>query len=316
MISRKLPKLFYGGDYNPEQWSEEVWLDDMRLMKKAGVNLVSVGIFSWALLQPNEDTYRFEWLDKLLNLLAENGIYVDLATATAAQPAWLSQKYPDVLPVDEKGNRYSYGSRQSYCPNSPVYRRLGMKLVRKLAERYQNHPALALWHINNEYACHTSICYCDTCAEAFRDWLREKYCSIEKLNEAWGTNFWSQHYYDWNEIIPPRHTSTFPNPSQVLDYKRFMSDSLLQCYRGEYQTLKSVTPDIPVTTNFMVDFKPLDYFKWAREIDVISWDSYPDPEPLTQPVVAAFNHDLMRSLKNGQPFILMEQAPNQVNWRP
>ena len=228
MIIEKLRKIFYGGDYNPEQWSDEVWLDDMRLMKQAGVNLVSVGIFSWALLQPDEDTFDFQWLDRLLDLLAEHGIYVGLATATAAQPAWLSKKYPDVLPVDEKGTRLSYGSRQTYCPNSPSYRRLSRELVRRLAERYQNHPALALWHVNNEYACHTSSCYCDTCAEAFRVWLQRKYGSVAGVNEAWGTNFWSQHYYHWDEIIPPRHTSTFPNPGQVLDYQRFMSDSIFE----------------------------------------------------------------------------------------
>lgn len=316
MISKKLPHIFYGGDYNPEQWSEEIWLDDMRLMQKAGVNLVSIGIFSWASLQPNEDTYNFEWLDKLMDLLAQNGIYADLATATAAQPAWLSQKYSDVLPVDIKGNRLSYGSRQSYCPNSISYRRLGQKLVRMLAERYKGHPALALWHVNNEYACHTPSCYCDNCAATFRKWLKKKYGSIENVNKAWGTNFWSQHYYDWDEILPPRATTAQNNPGQVLDYRRFMSDSILELYMGEKEILREVTPDIPITTNFMSDFKPLDYFKWAENIDVISWDSYPNPEPGYHPGWAALNHDIMRGLKNGKPFILMEQAPSQVNWRP
>ncbi len=315
MISAKLPKIFYGGDYNPEQWSEEVWQEDMRLMKQAKVNLVSIGIFSWALLQPNEETFNFGWLDKIMNLLSENGTYVDLATATAAQPAWLSQ-YADVLPVDIKGNKISYGSRQSYCPNSPTYRRLGRQLVRELAGRYQNHPALLMWHVNNEYACHIQNCYCENCARAFRNWVQQRYGTIEKLNDAWGTNFWSQRYYQWSEIIPPRATSTFPNPSLTLDYRRFMSDSILECYLGEYKVLKEITPDIPVTTNFMADFDPLDYFKWAKHLDVISWDSYPNPEPGNYPGWAALNHDIMRGLKNGQPFILMEQASSQVNWRP
>ncbi|MCL6589889.1 MAG: beta-galactosidase [Firmicutes bacterium] len=309
-------KIFYGGDYNPEQWPEAVWLEDMRLMKQAGVNLVSVGIFSWALLQPDEDSYQFQWLDRVLNLLAEHGIWADLATATAAQPAWISQKYPDVLPVDARGNIISYGSRQSYCPNSPSYRKLGQKLVRKLAERYQNHPALFMWHINNEYGCHIHSCYCENCAQGFRSWLKARYGTVEKVNEAWGTNFWSQRYYQWSEIIPPRATSTFPNPAQVLDYRRFMSDSLLECYLGEYRLLKEITPGIPVTTNFLGLFKPLDYFKWAQYIDIISWDSYPDPESPDTPAWTALSHDLMRSLKNGQPFFLMEQAPSQVNWRP
>ncbi|HEX3045057.1 MAG TPA: beta-galactosidase [Bacillota bacterium] len=310
------PRIFYGGDYNPEQWPESVWVEDMRLMKQAGVNLVTVGVFSWALLQSDEETYQFDWLDRLLNLLAEHGIFVDLATATAAQPAWISQKYPDILPVDVRGNTISYGSRQSYCPNSPSYRNLSQKLVRQLAQRYQNHPALLMWHINNEYGCHISTCYCENCARAFRSWLEAKYGTIEKVNEVWGTNFWSQRYYQWSEIIPPRATSTFPNPAQVLDYRRFMSDSLLECYLGEYRLLKEVTPGIPVTTNFLGLLKPLDYFKWAEYLDVISWDSYPDPEAADHAVWTALSHDLMRGLKNGQPFFLMEQAPSQVNWRP
>lgn len=314
MISPKLTRIFYGGDYNPEQWPEAVWHEDMRLMKKAGVNLVSVGVFSWALLQSDEATYHFEWLDRLLDLLAANGIYADLATASASPPPWLSSKYPDSLPVDQNGNRISYGSRQSYCPNSPSYRVFSQKLLRKLAERYQSHPALAMWHINNEYAVHTAACYCENCARGFRAWLKKKYGTVQQLNEAWGTNFWGQHYYEWSEIIPPRTTSTFSNPGQVLDYQRFMSDSLLECCLGEYEIIKSITPDIPVTTNFVGDFKSLDYQKWAEHLDVISWDNY--PEPNAKPSWAAFNHDLMRGLKNGQPFILMEQATNQVNWRP
>jgi beta-galactosidase len=315
MISKKLPHIFYGGDYNPEQWSEEVWLEDIKLMKKAGVNLVSIGIFSWSVLQPGEDHYNFEWLDRLMDLLAENDIYADLATGTAAQPAWISKKYDDVLPVDEYGNKINYGSRQSYCPNSPSYRQLGQKLVRKLAERYKDHPALILWHINNEYGCHTSACYCDTCAEEFRSWLKNKYRTLKAVNNAWGTRFWSQFYYDWEEIIPPRATATLKNPGQELDYKRFMSDSLLECYKQEAEILREITPNIKLATNFMSDFKPLDYFKWAKEMDIVGFDCYPETNPDYYVGWAAFNYDLMRGLKGGKPFILMEQAPSQVQWR-
>ncbi len=315
MINPRLPKIFYGGDYNPEQWPEAVWDEDMRLMKQAGVNLVSIAIFSWATLQPDERTYCFDWLDRLLDKLAAHGIFADLATASASQPAWVSVNYPDVLPVDQHGNRISHGSRQSYCPNSPTYRRLNQALVRRLAERYRNHPALVMWHINNEYACHTAVCYCDNCALAFRKWLQQRYGSVARVNEAWGTDFWSQTYYQWPEIIPPRRTSTFANPGQVLDYQRFMSDSLFGCCQAELAILKEITPTIPVTTNFMGDFKPLDYFQWAEPLDVVSWDSYPNPAPEGNPAWAAFNHDLMRGLKDGQPFVLMEQAPSQVNWR-
>jgi beta-galactosidase len=310
---KKQTHIYYGGDYNPEQWSEDVWKEDMRLMKKAGVNLVSVGIFSWALLQPNQNSYDFAWLDRLLNLLAENGIGADLATATASPPAWMAVHFPDSLPVDQQGMRMSHGSRQHYCPNSKVFREFAVKLVTQLAERYRNHPALQMWHINNEYACHVPACYCDQCAVAFRVWLEKRYGTIDELNRRWGTNFWSQKYYSWEEIVPPSRTPTYPNPGQTLDYSRFMSDSLLECYLAEYRILKEATPDLPVLTNFMGDFKPLDYFKWAEHSDIVTWDSY--PEPKGGPVYAARNHDLMRSLRHGQPFILMEQVTSQVNWR-
>lgn len=315
MIVSSIKGLLYGGDYNPEQWDPDVWREDMRLMKEAGVNIVSLGIFSWALLEPREGEYDFQWLDQVMDLLGENGIAVDLATATAAQPAWLSRKYDDVLPVTEDGTALSYGSRQAYCPNSPSYRRAAAAITEKIAHRYKDHKALAMWHINNEYACHIKACYCGTCASEFRKWLQGRYGSLEGVNHAWGTRFWSQNYQAWEEIPPPRKTSTFKNPSQVLDYARFMSRSLQECCRAERDILKTVTPDLEVTTNFMLQFKELDYFQWARDLDIISWDSYPNPAPGTDPADAALDHDLMRSLGRGNPFLLMEQSPSQVNWR-
>lgn len=310
----KLPAMYYGGDYNPEQWPEEVWKDDMRLMNKAGVNFVSIGIFSWALLQPNKDTYDLAWLDRLMDLLAEHGIYADLATATASPPAWMAVQFPNTLPVDENGARYAHGSRQHYCPNSKVYREYSQEMTRKLAERYKDHPALVMWHINNEYGCHISKCYCDQCKSAFQVWLEKRYTTLDELNARWGTNFWSQKYDQWEEIGLPRKTPTYANPGQQLDYARFMSDSLLECYMGELRILKEATPEMPVMTNFMVDFKPLDYFEWAKHVDVVTWDSYPEPTKGI-PYEAAMWHDLMRSLKGGQPFLLMEQVTSQVNWR-
>lgn len=310
----KLSQLFYGGDYNPEQWPEAVWHEDMRLMKQAGVNIVSIGIFSWSLLQPGPDTYDFGWLDRLMDLLAANGIYADLATATASPPAWLARLHPESLPVDENGARYMQGSRQHYCPNSRAFRAYGQKLTRKLAERYGQHPALAMWHINNEYGCHISRCYCEQCASEFRGWLQRRYGTLDELNARWGTNFWSQKYYDWEEIGLPGKTPTYPNPGQQLDYSRFMSDSLLGAYLGEYDILRAETPDIPIMTNLMGAFKPLDEFEWAKHMDVVTWDSYPEPTGGV-PIFAAMQHDLMRSLKGGEPFLLMEQVTSQVNWR-
>ena len=314
MNNMKQQRLYYGGDYNPEQWDEATWRDDMELMRTAGVNLVSLGIFSWAILQPDRYTYDFSLLDRMMDMLYENGVMVDLATATASPPAWMVTEFPDVLPIDSNGSRYSHGSRQHYCPNSMVYRQFAGSLVDKLAQRYKNHPALVMWHVNNEYGCHISQCYCDVCQAEFRLWLKHRYQDIHTLNAAWGTSFWSQKYYHWNEIPLPHHTPTFANPGQQLDYSRFMSDSLLACYRNETAIIRAVTPNVPITTNFMDFFKPLDYWNWAKHEDVVSWDSYPDPAEGV-PVNAAMNHDMMRSLKHGQPFLLMEQTPSAVNWR-
>jgi beta-galactosidase len=310
-----LDEIYYGGDYNPEQWDEKIWFDDVRLMKKANVNLITIGVFSWATLQSDDENYHFEWLDKIIDLLYKNGIYIDLATATASPPAWLIKRYPDILPVDYHGIKYSFGSRQSYCPNNENYRSYALKLTEQLANRYKNKPALAMWHINNEYACHISECYCDTCQLKFRVWLTKKYKTINSLNNFWGTYFWSQKYYNWDEISLPKYTPMFHNPAQVLDYKRFMSDSLLECYSQEYNKLKEITPDINITTNFIMELKSLDFFKWAKEIDVISIDVYPDPSSKEFSFSPAFNYDLMRGLKDGKSFMLMEQSPNQVNWR-
>ncbi len=305
-------KILYGCDYNPEQWSEDIWQEDMRLMKLAHINMVSINIFSWALLEPEPGRYSFDQLDRIMDLLQQNGIAADLATATASPPTWMSRLYPTMLPVTHEGIRMTHGSRQHYCPNSPDFRRKTAELVQRLAERYASHPALKMWHLNNEYGCHISQCYCDNCASAFRGWLQERYHSLAHLNDAWGTNFWSQHYYSWDDIFPPRLSPSFSNPGQSLDYWHFMSDSLLGCYRVEEDILRTVTPDIPLTTNFMVAFKPVDGYEWAKHIDIISFDMYP---PYGTP--ASFNalhHDLMRSLKDGQPHMVMEQSPSEVNW--
>lgn len=307
--------IWYGGDYNPEQWPEDVWVEDMRLMREAGVNLVSLGIFAWAMLERREGQFDFEWLDRVMDHLDAAGIKVDLATATASPPPWLTHSYPEVLPVTKSGIRLAAGSRQQYCPSSPVYRRLAARLATKLAERYASHPALAMWHINNEYGCHVSHCYCDVSAAAFRRWLEAKYRTVDGLNAAWGTAFWSQRYSDFEEVYPPRAAPSFSNPAQLLDYDRFSSDELLDLYRAEAAIVRAANPAIPVTTNFMGFFKGADYWAWAHEVDLVSNDSYPDPADPRSPAFAAMSCDLMRSLRPGQPWILMEQAPSAVNWR-
>ena len=221
-------RIRYGGDYNPEQWPSEVWDEDVRLMVQAGVNLVTVGVFSWAQLEPAERTYSFAWLHEVLDLLGDAGIGVDLATPTASPPPWLSARYPDVLPVDARGARYSHGSRQHFCVCSASYRARARRVVERLVSEVANHPAIEMWHVHNEYGCHVPYCYCDNHAQAFRAWLQRRYGSVDELNEAWGTTFWSQRYGEFAEVLPPRLTPTFVNPGQELDYKRFSNDAFLE----------------------------------------------------------------------------------------
>lgn len=306
--------ILYGADYTPEQWPESTWLDDMRLMKLAHVNMVSINIFSWAMLEPQPDQYQFDQLDRIMDMLAEHDLAADLATATASPPAWMSRLYPAMLPVTRDGKHLSHGSRQHYCPNSVDFRRKAAALVRRLAERYRAHPALKMWHIHNEYGDHVSSCYCDQCAVAFRGWLQSRYQSLDNLNFAWGTDFWSQRYYDWEDILPPRIAPAQNNPGQSLDYHRFMSDSLFACYLTEANVLREITPHISITTNFIFSFKPTNYFAWAPYLDIISFDNY--PATMTPAWEVAIKHDLMRSLKRGQPHMVMEQTPGQLNWMP
>ena len=315
LLGNRLPHIAYGGDYYPDQWPEEVWAEDVRLMREAGVNLVTLAIFSWSRLQPRDDAWDFDWLDRVLDLLNEGGIRADLATATASPPPWLSHAHPEMLPVMADGVRLWPGARQHYCPSSPVYRAAAARLVEAIATRYANHPALAMWHVGNEYGCHVAACFCDVSAEAFRMWLRRRYATIEELNRAWGTDFWSQRYSRWEEILPPRRTPTWPNPSQQLDFMRFSSDELLECYSLEHGILTKHSPGVPITTNFMQFFKPLDYWKWAEREDIVSDDVYQDPLDPDAGMGAAMAGDLMRSLGRGRPWVLMEQTTSRVNWR-
>jgi len=308
-------RIAFGGDYNPEQWPPEVWAQDVELMRAARVNLVTVGVFSWAMLEPRPGELDFGWLDDVMDLLHEGGIAVDLATATASPPPWLALRHPETLPVTREGLTLGTGSRQAYCPSSQAYREAAVRMATAMAERYADHPALALWHVNNEYGAHTPRCYCEASARDFRGWLRQRYGDLDALNAAWGTAFWSQRYGAWDEIQPPRRAPTSSNPAQELDFRRFSSDALLACYEAERAVLARVTPDVPVTTNFMGLFEPLDYWKWAAREDVVSHDAYPDPEDPVSHVDAALAADLMRSLRGGQPWMLLEQAPSAVNWR-
>ena len=310
--------IAFGGDYNPEQWPVSVRLEDLELMQEAGVNFLSVGIFSWALLEPVEGQYDFGWLDEVLDNLAGIGVKVALATATAAPPAWLVRKHPEILPVTADGTVLGPGSRRHYTPSSAVYRRYAKGITLALAERYKDHPALALWHVDNELGCHVSEFHGEEDAAAFRGWLERRYGSIEALNAAWGTAFWSQNYASFEEILPPGVAPSTLNPGQQLDFQRFNSWALMDYYRDLVADLRNVTPHVPCTTNLMASSatKAMDYFDWAKDLDVIANDHYlvaADPE---RHVELAFSADLTRGIAGGDPWILMEHSTSAVNWQP
>lgn len=311
----RIKKVLYGGDYNPEQWPEEIWEEDMRLFKLAGIDVVTLNVFSWAALQPDENTYNFEKLDKIMDLVEKNGLKVCMATSTAAHPAWMAKRHPDVLRTEFNGMKRKFGSRHNSCQNSPTYQKYSVLLAKKLAERYGNRKCIIAWHVSNEYG---GECYCENCENAFRVWLKEKYQTIENLNQAWDTVFWGHTFYDWDEVVLPNllsehfaeNRTTFQGIS--LDYRRFNSEGMLKCFQAEYDAIKSVIPDAKITTNLMGFYKPLDYQKWAKSMDFISWDNYPaNEDPYSR---IAMNHDLMRGIKGGQPFALMEQTPSVTNW--
>jgi len=311
--------MIHGADYNPDQWKDtpEVWDEDMRLMKLAHTNSMSVGIFAWAALEPEEGRFEFGWLDEIMDKLYKNNAYVILATPTGARPAWMSAKYPEVLRVQANRRRNLHGIRHNHCYTSPVYREKTRIINTKLAERYGDHPSLVLWHVSNEYG---GECHCELCQEAFRNWLREKYDDdLDKLNHAWWTAFWSHTYTDWSQIESPAPHGEFLVHGHNLDWKRFVTHQTLEFFKNEIAPLREITPDIPVTTNLMGTYPGLDYWKLAPHMDVVSWDSYPmwhSKDKWEVGCSTAFVHDINRSLKGGKPFMLMESTPSVTNWQP
>ena len=311
-------RIWYGGDYNPDQWPEEVWDDDVRLMKKAGVNLVSVGIFSWAKIETSEGVYDFDWLDRIIDKLGEAGVAVDLASATASPPMWLTQAHPEELWKDYRGDVCQPGARQHWRPTSPVFREYALKLCRAMAEHYKGNPYVVAWHVSNEYGCHNRFDYSEDAEHAFQQWCEERYGTIDAVNDAWGTAFWAQRMNDFSEIVPPRFIGdgNFMNPGKLLDFKRFSSDALKAFYIAERDTLAEITPDLPLTTNFMVSASGsvLDYDDWGDEVDFVSNDHYfiPGEAHLDE---LAFSASLVDGIARKDPWFLMEHSTSAVNWR-
>lgn len=318
-------RIIYGADYNPDQWLDypEIITDDFRMMKLANTNTFTLNIFGWSALEPSEGVYTFDWLDDIMDRMAEADQKVILSTPSGAKPAWLSEKYPEIRRVNERREKELHGLRHNHCFTSPVYRKKVSQLNRLLAERYQEHPALYMWHISNEFS---GECHCDLCQDAFRDWLKEKYGTLDNLNKQWWTSFWSHKFSSWEQIESPSSIGESQLHALTIDWSRFVTHQTIDFYQNEVEPLKELTPEIPSTTNFMggfplmAPFEGLDYGKFAEVVDIVSWDAYPEwhnPNSSDFDVAyrTSFVSDLYRTLNDNNPYILMECTPSNVNWQ-
>lgn len=313
----KIEQLLHGGDYNPEQWLEypEILEQDISYLKKAHINEVSLGIFSWSMLEPEEGRFEFQWMESIIDRLYQNGIYVILATPSGAKPKWMTDKYHEILRVDDTRHRNLYGERHNHCYSSHIYREKTRIINMELAKRFGNHPGVIGWHISNEYG---GECHCEICQEEFRKWLKEKYQTIDNLNNAWATTFWSHRYNDFWQIESPSRIGEASLHGLNLDWKRFVTDRTVDFVRHEVKAIRDAGSDKPTTVNLMYDYRGLNYHKFKDVVDIISWDNYPQWHKKEEKLTAMDNgmqHDIMRSIKK-QPYLLMESCPAATNWQP
>jgi len=311
------PRLLFGGDYNPEQWPEDVWPDDVALMREAGVNTVTLGVFSWGMFEIDDDQWNWDWFDRVISLLADAKISIDLATPTASPPIWLHREHPEILPVDRRGIRYHQGGRLQWCPSHPVWQEYAARVVTKLGERYGRHPAVSMWHVSNELGGGNRRCYCERSTIEFRAWLEERYGSVDTLNSSWGTAFWGQRYRRFDDVIAPLDSESAQNPSLVLDFDRFSSDALLDHYRLERDSLRSAGVTTPITTNLMVSPQGsvADYASWADDLDVIAIDHYTIVDDPHRERELSFVASRTRGLDPTRPWLVMEHSTSAVNWQ-
>lgn len=317
-LKGKENKIWLGGDYNPEQWPEHIWEEDIRLMQKAKVNIVTLGVFAWALIEPENGVFDFTWLDNIVDKLYQGGIAVDMATVTATPPRWLTEEHPEILPKDSQGAVIWPGGRQHWRPTSKIFKKFALRLTEQMAEHFKNNEAIVSWHVSNELGCHNIFDYSEDAAAGFQEWLKERYGSLEELNKSWNGAFWSQKVTDWAQIIPPRECYAGINPTTLLDFKRFSSDALLAYYQAEADILHRITPDIPATTNLMVmenQVNPVDCFTWGNHLDFVSNDHYylPDERQLDEMTMSAA---MVSGIAHKNPWFLMENSTSSVNWRP
>jgi len=324
--------------YYPEHWPEATWAEDAARMKAAGLSWVRVGEFAWSVLEPEAGHYTWDWLDRAIDTLAEAGLQVVLCTPTATPPKWLVEAMPDMLPVDREGRTRGFGSRRHYDFAHEGYRSASATIAAAMAERYGVHEAVRAWQIDNEYGCHDTLRQAGPAMRAaWRRWLATRYGSIDALNEAWWTTFWSQTYHSFDEVDLPLGTVTEAAPGARLDYARFASAMAVEYHARQVAEIRPRSPGRPITHNDMLFFADLDAHALGAELDTITWDNYPlgmlEQSPLPDslkarfartghPDLIAFNHDLYRGAlapepgEPYRPFWVMEQQPGQVNWAP